>query len=69
MRSQCVAKEVPFRFHQTVAYIVKEGLMYRIPRRHQLIQTHNAYIDYGVKDYYVPEKPWNLWADSDCPER
>ena len=42
--------------------------MYRIPRRHQLSQTLKANIDYCVKDYYVPEKPWNLWADSDYPE-
>lgn len=65
LRSQCVAKEVPFRFHQTGAYFIKDGRTYRIHRRHQLSQAHKANIDYGIKDYYVPEKPWNLWAESD----
>lgn len=67
LRSQCVAKEVPFRFHQTGAYFIKDGRLYRIHRRHQLSQAHKANIDYGIKDYYVPEKPWNLWAESDYP--
>ena len=65
LRSQCVAKEVPFRFHQTGAYFIKDGRTYRIHRRHQLSQAHKANIDYGIKEYYVPEKPWNLWAESD----
>lgn len=68
LRSQCVAKEVPFRFHQTGAYFIKDGRLYRIHRCHQLSQAHKANIDYGIKDYYVPEKPWNLWAESDYPE-
>lgn len=65
LRSQCVAKEVPFRFHQTGAYFIKDGRTYRIHRRHQLSQAHKANIDYGIKEYYVPEKPWNLCAESD----
>ena len=44
---------------------IKDGRTYRIHRRHQLSQAHKANIDYGIKDYYVPEKPWNLWAESD----
>ena len=50
-------------FHQTGAYFIKDGRMYRIPRRHQLSQAHKAGIDFGINEYYVPSKPGNLWEE------
>lgn len=54
IRRQCVEKNVPFRFHQTGAYFVKDGKTYRILRKFQLSQAHKANINFGIKDYYVP---------------
>ncbi|HBH08697.1 MAG TPA: hypothetical protein DDX40_04760 [Rikenellaceae bacterium] len=65
LRSQCIDKGVAFRFHQTGAHFIKDGRMYRIPRRFQLSQAHKAGIDFGINEYYAPAKPWNLWAESD----
>ncbi len=69
LRAQCVAKGVAFRFHQTGAYFIKDGRMYRIPRRHQLSQAHKAGIDFGVNEYYAPGKSWNIWEESDYQYR
>ncbi|MCQ2605953.1 MAG: phage Gp37/Gp68 family protein [Bacteroidales bacterium] len=55
LRRQCVEKNVPFRFHQTGAYFIKDSKMYRIMRKHQLSQAHKANIDFRIGDYYVPE--------------
>ena len=66
LREQCVAKNVPFRFHQTGARLLKNGKLYRIPRRYQLSQAHNANIDFRIGKYYVPETAdTSLWKDSD----
>ena len=43
---------VPFQFHQTGAYFIKDGMMYRIPRRFQTSQTRRAGIDYKIVDGY-----------------
>jgi protein gp37 len=56
IRRQCVEKNVPFRFHQTGAYFIKDGKTYRILRKYQLSQAHKANINFGIKDYYVPPK-------------
>lgn len=56
LRQQCIEKDVPFRFHQTGAYFIKDGKMYRIKRGYQLIQAHRAGIDYKIGDYFIPEK-------------
>lgn len=56
LRRQCVEKDVPFRFHQTGAYFIKDGKMYRVKRRYQLSQAEKANIDYKISDYYLPEK-------------
>ena len=55
LRSQCVEKNVPFRFHQTGARLLKNGKVYRIPRRFQLSQAHKAAIDFRIGRYFVPE--------------
>ena len=66
LREQCVAKNVPFRFHQTGARLLKNGKLYRIPRRYQLSQAHKANIDFRIGKYYVPETAdTSLWKDSD----
>lgn len=42
MRSQCVAADVPFCFHQTGSYLLKNGRLYRIPRAFQHSQARKA---------------------------
>jgi protein gp37 len=56
IRQQCIEKHVPFRFHQTGAYFVKDGRTYRIMRKYQLSQAHKAGIDVGIGGYFAPEK-------------
>ena len=56
LRRQCVEKEIPFRFHQTGAYFIKDGRMYRVRRRYQLSQARKANIDYRIGDYLLPDK-------------
>ena len=48
IRRQCIEKEIPFRFHQTGAKLLKEGKLYRIPRRFQISQARKAGIDYKI---------------------
>lgn len=55
LREQCVANNVPFRFHQTGARLLKDGRLYRIPRRYQLSQAHKANIDFRIGRYFLPE--------------
>ena len=49
LREQCIKAGVPFRFHQTGACFIKDGRMYRVPRKFQLSQAHKASIDYRIK--------------------
>lgn len=56
LRRQCVEKDIPFRFHQTGAYFIKDGRMYRVRRRYQLSQARKANIDHRIGDYFLPEK-------------
>ena len=56
LRRQCVEKNVPFRFHQTGSYFVKDGKLFRIMRKYQLSQAHKAGIDYKIGGYFAPEK-------------
>ena len=65
LRQQCISADVPFRFHQTGARLVKDGHLYRIPRCYQLSQAHKANIDYKIAGYLVPEKVRFQWQDSD----
>ena len=55
VRRQCMAKGVPFQFHQTGAYFIKDGKMYHVPRRFQMSQAKKAGIDYRIKDDYLPD--------------
>ncbi|MCQ2235932.1 MAG: phage Gp37/Gp68 family protein [Bacteroidales bacterium] len=63
VREQCVEKNVAFRFHQTGAYFIKDGKLYRIPRRYQLSQAHKANIDFRIGKYMVPENVKFEWSD------
>ena len=65
LREQCVAANVPFRFHQTGARLLKDGKLYRIPRRYQLSQAHKANIDYRIGKFFVPETAKYQWEGSD----
>lgn len=42
IRSQCVEAGVPFCFHQTGSYLLKNGRIYRIPRSFQHSQARKA---------------------------
>jgi len=50
-----VMKGVAFQFHQTGAYFIKDGRMYRVPRRFQTLQARKAGIDYKIVDGYMPD--------------
>ena len=55
VRRQCVEKNVPFLFHQTGAYFVKDGKTYHIPRKHQIAQAKKAGVDFRIGRYDIPE--------------
>ena len=42
LHAQCLAAGVPFTFHQTGSYLVKDGRQYHIPREHQHSQARKA---------------------------
>lgn len=48
IRGQCIEKDVPFRFHQTGAKLLKDGRLYRIRRQFQITQANKANIDYRI---------------------
>ena len=54
LREQCVEKGIPFQFHQTGANFVKDGRVFRIPRREQTAQARKAGIDYKIEDRIRP---------------
>ena len=47
LRNQCIEANVPFNFHQTGSYIIKDGKQFHIPRPFQHSQAHKAYVDYS----------------------
>ena len=48
LREQCVSADIPFCFHQTGAQLLKDGRLYRIPRRYQHSQARKAGINYRI---------------------
>lgn len=54
LRRQCVEKEVPFRFHQTGAKLLKDGKLYRIRRPFQISQACKAGINYRIGEDFKP---------------
>ena len=55
LREQCINANVPFRFHQTGARLIKDGKEYRIPRRYQHSQAKKANINFRIGKYLIPE--------------
>ena len=55
LRRQCMKKDIPFCFHQTGARFIKDGKLYRIPRRFQISQAMKAGIDYRIGNNGIPE--------------
>lgn len=45
LREQCREKRMPFTFHQTGSFLLKDGKMYSIPRNHQHSQARKADLD------------------------
>lgn len=54
LRRQCLEKDVPFRFHQTGAKLLKDGRLYRIRRPFQISQAVKARINYRIGDDHKP---------------
>ncbi len=54
LRRQCLEKDVPFRFHQTGAKLLKDGKLYRIRRPFQITQASKAGIDYRIGEDFKP---------------
>ena len=54
LREQCMEKGIPFQFHQTGANFVKDGRVFRIPRREQTAQARKAGIDYKIAERDIP---------------
>jgi protein gp37 len=52
IREQCIANNIPFKFHQTGANFRKEGKTYRIIRKFQHSQARKAGIDYLAGSRY-----------------
>lgn len=42
LRKQCLEAGVPFNFHQTGSYLIKDGKRYHIPREHQHSQAKKS---------------------------
>ena len=55
LREQCINVNVPFRFHQTGARLIKDGKEYRILRRYQHSQAKKANINFHIGKYLIPE--------------
>lgn len=49
IRQQCIEADIPFRYHQTGARLLKEGRLYRIRRACQHAQARKAGIDYKTE--------------------
>lgn len=54
LRRQCIEKNVPFRFHQTGAKLIKDGKLYRIKRKFQIVQAYKANINYRIGEDLKP---------------
>lgn len=46
LREQCIEAGVPFSFHQTGSYLVKDGRTWCIPRKHQHSQARKAGLNF-----------------------
>lgn len=55
IREACVHKDIPFSFHQTGAYFIKDERLYHIPRKFQIAQARKAKIDYRILENELPD--------------
>ena len=46
LRDQCIKAKIPFNFHQTGSRIVKDGILYNVPRQYQHSQARKANVDF-----------------------
>ena len=56
LHGQCMHAGIPFAFHQTGSYMIKDGHKYHIPREHQHSQARRASDRY----FPTPQKSSNL---------
>ena len=63
IRRQCVEAGVPFLFKQTGAKLVKDGKLYRIPRKLQHAQARKAGINYNCRSFR-PKGDGREWSVS-----
>ncbi len=63
LRRQCIEKNVPFTFHQTGAFFIKDGKAYRIKRALQRPQAKKAGIDFRIGKDLIPETA--VFSDDD----
>lgn len=54
LRRQCLEKDVPFRFHQTGAKLLKDGRLFQIRRPFQIAQACKANINYRIGEDFKP---------------
>jgi protein gp37 len=47
LRDQAVSKGITFHYHQTGANLLKDGILYKIPRKNQSDQAHKAKLDWS----------------------
>ena len=50
LRVQCMEANVPFNFHQTGSYILKDGKKFHIPRPLQHSQAHKANVNFSSRN-------------------
>ena len=60
IRRQCIEKDIPFCYHQTVAKLKKDGQLYYIRRRHQISQAYKANINYKLRRDFEDDLESNL---------
>ena len=57
VRKQCMDRNIPFRFHQTGAYLIRDGKTYHVPRKFQISQARKAGLDFRIGPYEQPGTP------------
>lgn len=61
LRAQCMAAGVPFLFKQTGYRFIKDGKLYRVPRKLQHSQARKAGINYCCRTFRPRTEEVSLW--------
>lgn len=61
LRAQCMAAGVPFLFKQTGYRFIKDGKLYRVPRKLQHSQARKAGINYRCRTFRPRTEEVSLW--------